>query len=128
MVKLKPGDRVKCRVHSGLIVAPYGEEYEKTVIFEIIASDDYGYCLYVPHYLYLKNCVILDKKKVIDWKVNYKFIDEKCIYIRESLVCQVESVMDGCSCDRCGEFLDKASPEEDGTMVCWSCRAYPFYR
>lgn len=30
---------------------------------------------------------------------------------------------DGCSCKKCKEFYEFAEPnQEDGTLVCWSCR------
>jgi len=129
MAKLNPGDIIQCRIKGDEIVFPYDTDYDIVRVFEIISKDEWGYLLYIPHYLYLKNCVILDKVKIKDWKINNKFADEKSLYIRESLVYKVESLSDGCCCSKCGEFYSKASPnQEDGiSMICWNCRMYHYY-
>jgi formylmethanofuran dehydrogenase subunit E len=38
-------------------------------------------------------------------------------------------VRKGCECAKCEEFYFFAEPNQpDGTMICWSCRSYPFYK
>jgi hypothetical protein len=35
----------------------------------------------------------------------------------------------GLNCKKCNEHFPFAAPNQpDGTMVCWSCRKYPYYR
>ena len=53
MAKIKPGDRIDCRVKEAEIVSPY-QAYDKIITFEIVAVDAHGYYLYVPSYISLK--------------------------------------------------------------------------
>lgn len=125
MARLKPGDRVDCRVKSGIIVSPY-RDYEETVTLEIIGVDKHGYYLYVPQYYSLKASETLESYDAKKLNIDKKFVGEEIIYIRDNVICKVES-LDGCKCAKCGEFYHMAQPnQDDGTLICWSCRANPY--
>ncbi len=128
MVKLKPGDKITCRVKDSSIVSGYAEfDEEKT--FEIIATDEYGYFVYVPEYFYIKNATRITKYNIKALDVSKRFIECFCIYVHESSISKVHSVLDGTSCAKCHEFFHQAEPnQEDGSMICWACRKYPHYR
>jgi len=128
MAQLKPGDRVDCRVKEATIVSPY-KDFDEVITFEIVAVDKYGCYLFVPVYLNIKNTFILDKYKCKSLSVDSRFLGENAIYIRESMIFQINSILDGFRCIRCLEFFPMASPnQDDGTLICWSCRHYPSYR
>lgn len=126
MTKLKPGDRVDCRVRSAIIVSPY-KGYDEERTFEVVATDSYGYYLFVPVYLSLKGSVIADANQCKLLGIDRKFLDEQIIYIQENLICRVHSKLDGMRCVRCTDFYVMASPNQDNdTFMCWSCRNNPY--
>lgn len=126
MTKLKPGDRIDCRVKSAAIVSPY-HEYDEVMTFEIVASDNYGYYLYVPHYIYIKGCNKADKMQCRHLSIDKKFLDENIVYINATSIARVVYVMDGMSCRHCKEFYPMAEAnQEDGTLLCYSCRQDPY--
>ena len=127
MTKLKPGDRVDCRIKSAAIVGPY-KDYDEVKTFEIVAIDAHGYYLYVPHYLSLKDTVVADRYRVKNLGINQKFVDENIIYINSSIVCKVVSTLDGMHCANCDEYFPMAEANQpDGqTLLCYSCRQNPW--
>lgn len=128
MTKLKPGDRVDCRIKSDTIVSSYGE-YDEIATFEIVAAEDHGYYLFVPFYMYIKGTVVADKYKSKVLNINKKFLDEQIIYIDTNLVYRVSIILDGMVCCKCQEFYSmSASNQEDGTLICYSCRSNPYVR
>jgi hypothetical protein len=128
MAKLKPGDRVDCRVKQAAIVSPY-KDYDEIKTFEIIAADKYGYYLYVPVYLSLKGAVKADKSQCKHLGIDKRFLDENMVYIQENMICKISAVLDGMRCVKCREFYALAEAnQDDGTLICWSCRNYPHYR
>lgn len=125
MAKLKAGDTIECKIKDNLVVNCYEYDYDRTAIFKIIAKDGAGYCLYIPHYFFIKNCYILDSEHIKDWGIDKKFINEKCLYIKEGYVFRVDKVVDGMSCRQCGEFFHMAeSNQPNGSLICWTCRTY----
>jgi hypothetical protein len=127
MAKLKPGDRVDCRVKLNAIVSPYNPDYDEVVTFEVVAKDKPGYYLYVPCYILLKGSVLADKHLVKRLKINPRFLGERVMYIQESMILKVSSVLDGLFCAKCHEFFMMSEPnQEDGTLICWSCRQNPY--
>jgi hypothetical protein len=127
MTKLKPGDRVNCKIKADSIVSPYAGDYDETRTFEIIGKDQYGYYLYVPIYMYLKDAAPIDQDACDFLQINEKYIGEQIVYIAESMICKITSKIDGCSCSRCKEFFHMAEPNQpDGSMICWQCRKYRF--
>lgn len=126
MTKLKPGDRVDCRVKASTIVSPY-RSYDEIKTFEIVAADGHGYYLYIPHYYLIKGTVVADKYKCKSLGIDLKFLDENVFYIQESMIASVQSRLDGLSCIVCREFFPYAAPNRgDGTLICFSCRQNPY--
>lgn len=127
MVRLKPGDRVNCRVKEGMIVGAY-KEYDEIKTFEIVAVGDYGYYLFVPQYYTIKNTIPIDKHRIKRMSIDDRFLDEDMIHINDNMVCQVIQQLDGMSCSICKEFFPMAEAnQEDGTMICWACRQNPYH-
>lgn len=126
MVRLNAGDRVDCRVKSNTIVSPY-KEYDEVRTFEIVATDNLGYYLYVPHYLFLKGSIKADQYRCRSLGIDKRFLDEQIVYIQENLVSRVSGILDGMSCAICHEFFSMAAPnQDDGTLICHSCRRNPY--
>jgi hypothetical protein len=126
MAKLKPGDRVDCRIREATIVSPY-KDFDEIRTFEIVADDKYGYYLYVPLYIYLKGTVKADKHQCNRLEIDRKFLDADIVYIQENMICRVASILDGMNCSSCREFFAMAGPnQEDGTLICYACRFNPY--
>ena len=127
MVRLKPGDRVNCRVKEGMIVGAY-KEYDEIKTFEIVAVGDYGYYLFVPQYYTIKNTIPIDKHRIKRMSIDDRFLGEDMIHVNDNMVCQVIQQLDGMSCAICKEFFPMAEAnQEDGTMICWACRQNPYH-
>lgn len=126
MTKLKPGDRVDCRVKASTIVSPY-KSYDEVKTFEIVAKDDRGYYLYVPHYYYLKGTVVADRYRCKNLGIDKKFLNENIVHIQENMIANVQAKLDGLACIVCKEFYPYAEPNRgDGTLICFSCRQNPY--
>jgi hypothetical protein len=126
MAKLKPGDRVDCRVKQATIVSPY-KDYDEMRTFEIVADDKYGYYLYVPSYMHIKGQVKADQYQCQHLGIHKKFLGENIVYIQGDLVCRINSILDGMNCSNCGDFFQMAGPNQpDGTLICYACRFNPY--
>lgn len=126
MAKLKPGDRVDCRVKASTIVSPY-KSYDEIKTFEIIAIDSHGFYLYVPHYYSIHGTSIANQYQCKALGIDKKFLDENMIYIQGNMVAAVHEKMDGMTCKTCREFYRyAASNQADGTLICYSCRQNPY--
>lgn len=126
MTKLKPGDRVDCRVKASTIVSPY-KSYDEIKTFEIVATDDHGFYLYVPHYYPLKGTVTADQYRCKNLGIDKRFLNENIVYIQGNLVSSVQSKMDGMVCRICRDFFPYAEAnQEDGSLTCFSCRQNPY--
>lgn len=127
MPKLKVGDTISCRVKSAVIVGPY-RHYDEIKSFVIVATDEHGYYLFVPHYYYLKNCIVADKYKCKTLGIEKRYLDENIILIQENLVASIDSKKDGMSCKICKEFYPYATAnQEDKTLICFSCKQNPYH-
>lgn len=125
---LKAGDRVDCRILANKIVSPYSDNYDCVKTFEIVSLDTWGYFIYIPQYVLIENSMKIDSSYSRALAIDSKFIGENMVYIKESLIYKISSLFDGCICCKCHEFYDFAAPnQENGTMICWSCRNYPYY-
>lgn len=126
MPKLKVGDTISCRVKSALIVSPY-RAYDEIRSFVIVATDEHGYYLFVPHYFSLKDSFVIDKYKIKNLCIAQKYLDENAVYIQENLVASVEARNDGMTCRICREFFPySVANQDDGTLICYSCRQNPY--
>jgi hypothetical protein len=127
MVRLNPGDRVNCRIKEGLIVVAY-REYDEIKTFEVLASGEYGYYLFVPAYVTLKNTITIDKRLLKKHSIDPRFLDEEMIHVHENMICQVVAQLDGMPCSICKEFFPMAAAnQEDGTLICYACRQNPYH-
>jgi hypothetical protein len=127
MAKLKPGDRVDCRIKSYAIVSPYDPDYDEVKTFEIVSKDKTGYHLYIPGYLFLKNTVEADSYLCRKLQIHHKFLGEQILYVKEGMILKVNTILDGCVCIQCQDFYYWAEPNQwDSTFICWSCRKNPY--
>jgi hypothetical protein len=127
MVKLKPGDRISCRLKEGTIVSPYCSDFDDIKTFDIIANDKVGYYLFIPPYLYLKEAEKVDSFLLKKLELHKKYLGDFIAYINENLVYKIISQMDGCCCARCADFSYKAAPnQEDGSFLCYLCLTDPY--
>lgn len=126
MTKLKPGDRVDCRVKASTIVSPY-KSYDEIKTFEVVAVDNHGVYLYVPHYYGLKGTFIADKQQCKTLGIDRKFLNEEVIYIQGNMVAAIHESIDGLTCKICKDFYRYAAPNQpDDTLICYSCRRNPY--
>ncbi len=128
MAKLKPGDRVDCRVKTSTIVSPY-RDYDEIKTFEIVASDAHGYYLFVPVYMNINGSVTADDRQCRLLNIDKRFLNEQMVYVQENLIANVNCIMDGMTCCKCGEFYAMSEANQpNGTMICWACRKNPYYK
>jgi len=126
MIRLKPGDRVDCRVKSNNIIVSYGE-YDVTRTFEVVHVDDEGCYVFIPCFIYINGGITLDAAKARRMGVDPRFVGEKISYIAESSICKVSYVLDGMKCIKCQDFFIMAEPNTpEGEFWCRSCRANPY--
>ena len=127
MAKLKVGDRVLCRIKENTIINPYNSDYDELRTFDIITTDSLGYYLFVPPYTVLKGTIKVDQYNLKKLNLDKKYFNDTIVYISSGFVYKIKSQIDGCICCVCKDFYDKAAPnQEDGTMICWSCRDNPW--
>jgi len=127
MAPLKAGDTITCFIKHSKVVCSYTDS-DNQIDLEIVARDSSGYFLYVPHYIYLDGTKEITNIDVRVLKINSKFLGSKMLYIETALVGKVKKTLDGMTCSSCLQYYDYAAPNQpDGTLVCFSCRAYPYY-
>lgn len=127
MVKFKSGDRVDCCVKWNDIVSPYNTDYEEIITFEIISTDESGYYLFVPCYRIIKDSVTVNSILAKREKINKRYIGEQAVYIQESLIFKISSILDGLFCACCSDFFAMSeSNQPDGSLICFSCRSNPY--
>jgi hypothetical protein len=126
MGMLKEGDKVQVHVKDHKIVSPY-DEYHHAETLEIVATDMYGYYLYVPHHRHLSGSNVVDIYRCRQLGIDPRFANEQVIYITANLVADI-SKTDGMCCQHCGDFVMMAEPNQlDGkSFWCWSCRQNPW--
>lgn len=129
MAKLKAGDKVNCLIKNNTIVAAYESNFDEEKTFEILSTDSRGYFIYVPDYFNLKGTSLIDQSVMKSLRIDKKFLDSQLFYITDTSVFKIYSILDGCFCCKCHEFYNYASPnQEDGTLICFTCNKYPYYR
>ena len=122
MPQLHIGDIVSCKIKSRLIVSPY-KSYDEIKTFVIIAKDEHGYYLFVPHYQSLNDSVVADLWLCSSLSLPSKYLNENIVYIDAGLVVSVARKQDGMPCKLCKELFAYAEPNrDDGTLICYSCR------
>jgi hypothetical protein len=124
-----PGDQVVCLIRSGVIVLASEIDYDLKFVFEILSQYESGYMIYVPITAPLKDAINITQSNYKKFKVDKKYIGSSVYYITEYKIVRAHKKLDGMCCAICGDFYAMAKPNQpDGTLKCWSCRKYPFYR
>lgn len=122
MTQLHIGDIVSCKIKSSIIVSPY-KAYDEIKTFVIIAKDECGYYLFVPHYRSINDSVVADVWLCSSLSLPSKYLNENIVYIDASLVYSVARKQDGTVCRLCKELFPYALPNRpDGSLICYSCR------
>jgi len=125
-MRLKQGDRVVCKLSLGKLVNCYAS-YDDTRTFEIIGLDDNGYCLFAPSYFNMLDACKIDRSDIKNFNINIKYIGDSMIYIIDTQVFKIASILDGMSCKQCKEFYHMASSNQnDGTLICWNCKSHGY--
>ena len=127
MTSLKPGDKISCRIHDNSIVSP-DKETDEIKVFEIVAAGEYGYYVFVPQYLYIKDSKLIDERWIRKLGINPRFLGEQMSHVMDNLVHQIVQVLDGMFCCVCHEFISMGAPNQpDKTLICWNCRQNPYH-
>ena len=126
MGKLKPGDRVVCKIKAGQVINAYANDWDEKLIFEIVAVDNRGCYIYIPHYIFIKGGLTVNKHNQKTHGVDKKFMGEVIVYITENSIVQIEPNIDGLICSKCKEFYPMAQTEKKA-FLCWVCRHYPYH-
>lgn len=123
MVSLKPGDRVVIKLKEDKLTNPYDDEFHSTKILEVIATGNNGYYLFVPHYMFVHGTFTADKYKCREMPLPIKYLGEELLFVSESQIYKVFSILKGMICSCCAEFYEYAIANQlDGSLICWSCR------
>lgn len=125
MGKLKPGDRVLCKIKSGQVINAYADDWDDKAVFEIVSVDNRGYYIYIPHYMFIKGGLKVNEHNQKTHHIDKRFIGEIILYITENSIVNVESCADGLTCDKCKEFYPMAQTDKK-VFICWVCRNYPY--
>ena len=127
MTQLKIGDVVNCKIKEYLIVSP-SDSYDEIKSFAIVATDQYGCYLFVPHYIYLKNTLIADKLKCRTLGLEKRYLNENIVYILDTMVAALVRASDEMRCQICHEFFPFATANQDnGVFICYNCKRSPFH-
>lgn len=129
--KLSPGDRVVCLVSAGAIINVYDDRWSDEYIFDIVCTYEGGYLIKVPSELVfkLRDSILIDNSNFDKFGADKRFIGDLVYYITDHKILSIYSKIDGMCCNKCQEFYPMAEAnQENGTMVCWNCRKYPFFR
>ena len=122
MAKLKPGDRVDCRIKDHVIIDPYEDDFRETRTVEIIGTDYNGYFLFAPDYFNLKETIRIDPHEAKDHHIDDRFLGERMVYIKEGMISQINYVFDGMYCSECKKyFLQVISNTYNNGFICWEC-------
>ncbi len=123
MTKLGPGDCIIVLLKEKNIVGAYDQEYDEIKSFNIIASDNLGYYLFVPPHVFLKGTIEVDQFLLKKLSLDKRYLGDSIIYIGSGFVYKIKSQVDGSICSHCKDFFHQsAANQEDGSFICWSCR------
>lgn len=126
MIDLGPGDIINCRIKSSEIVDCFAS-YDEIQSFSVVAKDDDGFYLYIPHYYLLKDCSIADIYRCRRLGIDKKYLGESIAYISENMIASIVSEQDGMNCSICGDFYQYAAHNQpNGTLICFTCRQNPY--
>ena len=69
--------KFKFTAKSNIIINAYSSNFEEIKTFEIVAANQTGYFIYVPHYIFLKDTILLDQFNYKKYNISSKFLGEK---------------------------------------------------
>lgn len=126
MVLLKEGDRVDVCIQDGIIVNPYSQ-HDSVRTFQVVSTDNFGYYLFVPHYVYIHGTSVVDIYRCRNLGIDPRFLNEQVIYITESMIRGI-CKQDGMNCLHCQDFVTMAAPNQvdEKTFICYACRQNPY--
>ena len=122
MLKLKVGDRVTCLIKNLIVINPYSSNYDKIEVFEIIATKDTGYYLYVPPYYLIDGTIKVDRFFCNNLNIDLKYVGDNFLFVEEKMIYNVKSTPDGCICIKCKKFHPMVEPST--TFICWECKNF----
>lgn len=128
MADIKIGDKIVCKIKDASIV-PVDEPYDEKRIFEVIGFNYQGYYIYVPPYITIKGSLIVSSRNHAAMGIDRKFIGWEASFVTSALIAYIHEKMTGLVCQKCNEYFPLAeSNQEDGTLICFTCRNYPIYK
>lgn len=127
------GDHVDCKLRDGQLVARHEKSEGKitlTVVGRISLGEEiWEYIAFLPDYEsgLIKPNFKLRPELAKRYGIHKKYIGEYGVTLRKNNIIRISHRADGMLCSNCDEFYDKAeSNQEDGTLICWSCRQNPW--
>lgn len=128
MSSISQGDTVLCHIKGSTIVSTYDADYDTKYIFDVAALWNEGFLLYMPVDMALDNPIYITNENRAKYNTHKRFINSTVFFVSESKIVRICSKIDGMSCCECEEFYSMSVPnQEDGTLVCFSCRVYPHW-
>lgn len=131
MADLNPGDVVICNIKNGCIASFAEPEPDCQKQFEIVIVNEYDIYLCIPDYynLHIDNKLEITEHNYIKHKLLKKFIGATLSKVSPFNIFLIHSKCNGTHCAKCEEFYPYAEAnQDDGSLVCWSCRNYPMYK
>jgi hypothetical protein len=124
----KIADEVVVKIRDNVIVDRAATNFDRLVKFEIVATYDGGYFVYVPQDDLIQDSIRVYQHNMKKLNLESRFIDSDVCYIEDDRIVKLYHRMPGMKCQRCDEFYQYAEPNQDdkSTMVCWSCRQNPY--
>jgi hypothetical protein len=133
MVKtlLTYGDTVVCRVRGNSIVSGGAPKWDAELEFKVIGYSfvDEFYIIFIPRYYDIKNSWVIEDGDLAEHCIKKHYKGKKGMAVQMDKIFKVKTPnnRDGVFCVKCGRFYDYAEPnQEDGTMICFSCRSNPY--
>lgn len=128
MAACSPGDKVICPIKDGKIVSVYEMNYDSKEIFEVICIYQEGYLIYIPEIFSIQDTIYIDINNYKYYGLETKYINSEICWISDYKISDIHSKLDGMRCRKCNDFFPMASSnKDDGTFLCWNCKAYPIY-
>ncbi len=127
------GDHVVCKLRDSALAARH-EKSDSKIILTIagrimLDENTWEYVAYVPEYEapMIKSTFKIRPELAKRYGMHPKYIGELGVTLRKNNIIRISRKQDGMSCCNCDEFYDKAGPnQEDGSLICWSCRQNPY--
>lgn len=127
------GDHVVCKLRSGSLAARHEKSDDRitlTIAGRIMLDENtWEYVAYVPQYEagLIKSVFKIRPELAKRYGMHPKYVGESGVTLRKNNIIRISHRSDGMQCCKCDEFYDKAEPnQEDGTLICYSCRQNPY--